>query len=60
MKIVGRTDIDIESAANTGIAIFVAENEAAAKQIMENDPCVKDGVMQATLSPFNFALGSEI
>lgn len=58
MKVVGRTDVDIESDANTGIAIFVAENETAARQIMDNDPCIKNGVMQATLSPFNFALGA--
>lgn len=59
MKVVGRTDIEPDSPHNTGIAIFNAEDEKAAREIMQNDPCVKNGIMAATLSPFNFALGNK-
>ena len=59
MKIVGRTEVPIENPENRGIAIFTAEDEAAAKLIMENDPCIKEGVMEGKLFPFNFALGGK-
>lgn len=39
-----------------GIAIFEAEDESAARRIMENDPAVAAGVMQATLYPYKIAL----
>jgi uncharacterized protein YciI len=39
-----------------GIIIFRAESEAAAREIMNNDPAVKQGVMKATLFPFHTAL----
>ncbi|MEO7496324.1 MAG: YciI family protein [Massilia sp.] len=35
-----------------GLVIFEAENEAAAKAFMEDDPAVKAGVMSATLHPY--------
>jgi uncharacterized protein len=35
-----------------GIAVFRAESENAARQIMNEDPAVKKGVMTATLYPF--------
>jgi uncharacterized protein YciI len=39
-----------------GIVIFQAESEACAREIMERDPVVKQGVMQAVLFPFRIAL----
>jgi len=54
MILVGRTQNNDES--TIGIAIFEAENESAARKIMENDPAVAGGVMQATLYPYKVAL----
>lgn len=39
-----------------GIAILETETEEEARQIMENDPAVKDGVMTAELFEFSLAL----
>jgi uncharacterized protein len=52
--LVGRTLNTDESAM--GLAIFRAESEDAARQIMNNDPVVKKGVMTATLYPFRVLL----
>lgn len=54
MILVGRTQNNDES--TIGIAIFEAEDEAAAQKIMENDPVVAGGVMRATLHPYKVAL----
>ena len=54
MILMGRTQNNDES--TFGIAIFEAEDEAAARAIMENDPAVKNGVMSATLYPYRVAL----
>lgn len=54
MVLVGRTQTADES--TFGIAIFEAENEEAARTIMENDPAVAGGVMRATLYPYRVAL----
>ncbi|WP_020656003.1 YciI family protein [Massilia niastensis] len=39
-----------------GLVIFEAENEAAARKFMQEDPAVQAGVMQATLHPYSVAL----
>jgi uncharacterized protein YciI len=39
-----------------GLTIFEAEDELAAREIMENDPAVKNGLMTATLYPYRVAL----
>lgn len=39
-----------------GIVIFRANSEEKARQLMENDPAVKKGVMTAKLHPFRIAL----
>jgi uncharacterized protein YciI len=39
-----------------GVIIFRAESEEAAREIMNEDPAVKRGVMRATLFPFHTAL----
>lgn len=56
MQVVGRTDLEVDNTENTGIAIFKAENQQEAEVIMQNDPCVKYGVMVAKVHPFNLAL----
>ncbi len=38
------------------VVIFEAEDEAAARQFMQNDPFVAGGLMQASLHPFRAAL----
>ena len=51
---VGRT---LTTDENTmGLAVFRAESEEAARQIMNGDPAVKNGVMTATLYPFKVVL----
>lgn len=54
MILVGRTQNRDES--TIGLAIFEAEDESAARTIMENDPAVVRGVMRATLYPYRVAL----
>ena len=54
MILMGRTQNNDDS--TFGIVIFEAEDEAAARKIMENDPAVKNGVMIATLYPYKIAL----
>jgi uncharacterized protein len=39
-----------------GIAVFEADDEAAALEIMESDPSVAQGVMNATLHPYRSSL----
>src|SRR4030095_452557 len=53
MILVGRTQNKDEN--TFGIAIFEAEDEAAARQIMENDPAIIGDVMNATLYPYKVA-----
>lgn len=50
----GRTLTTDES--TFGIVIFRAPDEAAARELMENDPAVAAGVMRAELFPFRVAL----
>lgn len=54
MILIGRTQNNDEN--TFGIAIFEAEDESAARRIMENDPAVIGGVMRATLYPYKIAL----
>jgi len=54
MILMGRTQNNDEN--TFGIAIFEAEDESAARRIMENDPAVAGGVMHATLYPYKVAL----
>jgi uncharacterized protein YciI len=52
VKFVGKTEYGIEHPDNRGISIFEAVDEAAANAIMQNDPCVINGVMTAVVHPF--------
>jgi uncharacterized protein YciI len=54
MILMGRTQNNDKS--TFGIAVFEAEDESAARKIMENDPAVLGGVMTATLYPYKIAL----
>lgn len=51
---VGRTLTTDES--TMGLAVFRAGSENAARDIMNNDPAVKKGLMTATLYPFKIVL----
>ena len=39
-----------------GIVIFRAASERAAREVMENDPAVRQGVMEGELFPYRIAL----
>jgi uncharacterized protein YciI len=54
MIFVGRTLNTDENAM--GLAVFRAESEDAARQIMNADPAMKKGVMTAMLYPFKVVL----
>lgn len=54
MILMGRTQNNDES--TFGIVIFEADDESAARTIMENDPAVRGGVMRAVLYPYKIAL----
>lgn len=41
---------------NTGIAVFEAPDEAAARRIMEEDPAIASGIGRGELRPFQVAL----
>jgi uncharacterized protein YciI len=41
---------------NTGLAIFEAPDEAAARQIMEEDPVIAGGFARGELRPFRVSL----
>ncbi len=52
--LVGRTLNTDENAM--GLAVFRAESDEAARQIMNNDPAVKKSLMTADLYPFKVSL----
>jgi len=50
----GRTLNEDES--GFGIVIFEEESELSAKEFMENDPAIREGMMEGTLFPYRVAL----
>ena len=54
LVLAGRTDD-----AHFGIAVIQAKNDGEAKDIMENDPAVKERVFSGELLPFRLALAAE-
>lgn len=54
MILMGRTQNSDES--TFGICIFEAQDESAARMIMEADPAVRAGAMRAELYPYKIAL----
>lgn len=53
---VGRTQTS--GPETIGLAVFVAENEDAARAIMASDPAIKEGVMSGELFPYKIAFGN--
>jgi uncharacterized protein YciI len=49
VKYVGRT---MDERSSFGLVVFDADSEEEAREIMENDPAVANGLMTATLYPF--------
>jgi uncharacterized protein YciI len=41
---------------NTGIAVFEAPDEEAARRIVDEDPAVRSGLMRAELRPYQISL----
>lgn len=41
---------------NTGVTVFEAEDETAARAVMEDDPCVVGGYARGELRPFRVSL----
>ena len=61
IKFVSRTNYDIDNDANRGYAVYVADTEQDARNLMMNDPCIVNGVMLGELHPLTvFMLGNEI
>ncbi len=58
MLLVGRTQDD--SPDTFGVAIFQAESDDCALEIMNSDPAVRKGIMRAKLFPFRIALAGDI
>jgi uncharacterized protein len=54
--LVGKSDYDNDHPDNFGICIFYAENMDDARALMNNDPCIVNGVMYAELHPFRVVL----
>lgn len=54
----GRTQNNDET--TFGIVIFRASSEKEAREIMENDPAVRGGLMRAELFPYRVVLMGEI
>lgn len=44
-------------AVNTGIVVFRADDERAARTVMEHDPVIASGIASGDLRPFTLSLG---
>ncbi|MDB5281331.1 MAG: hypothetical protein JWO06_406 [Bacteroidota bacterium] len=61
IKLVARTDYNIDNDDNRGIAVFEAADTESAETIMNNDPCIVKGVMTGALHPLRVVIyGGEI
>ncbi len=56
MLMVGRTQTSTPD--TIGLAVFLAEDESAARAVMESDPAVAEGVMSGALFPYRIAFGN--
>lgn len=56
MIMVGRTQTTTPD--TIGLAVFMAEDEPAARTVMDSDPAVQSGVMTAELFPYRIAFGN--
>ena len=56
MLMVGRTQTNTSD--TMGLAVFLADDEAAARALMESDPAIAEGAMRGELFPYKIAFGS--
>lgn len=56
MLMVGRTQTT--GPETIGLAVFLAQDEAAARTIMASDPAIREGVMTGELFPYKIAFGN--
>ena len=59
LYLAGKTAYTMDHHDNFGIVIFQSNNAQIADELMNNDPAVKEGIMQAQLHPFSIALIKE-
>lgn len=52
----GRTEYEINNPDMMGIVIFYAADEKEARQFMNDDPAVKNKIMQVKTHPYNIAV----
>jgi len=52
----GRTDLALENPEMMGLVIFYAKDEKEALQFMQDDPAVKNKIMQTKVHPYGLAL----
>jgi hypothetical protein len=61
VKFVARTNYPISHESNRGYAIYTAGSESEAHDMLLNDPCIANGVMQGELHPLLlFMLGDKL
>lgn len=53
VEVVGRTSYEPGNPGLMGISVFKADSLQEAESIMNNDPCIVNGVMAAQLHPFS-------
>ncbi|MBS1612512.1 MAG: hypothetical protein JST49_06790 [Bacteroidetes bacterium] len=53
VEVVGRTNYEPGNPGLMGLSVFKADSLQEAEVIMNNDPCIVNGVMTAQLHPFN-------
>ena len=53
IKLVGRTNYEIDHDENRGISIFEAESLEKANELLNSDPCILNGVMKGKVHPFS-------
>jgi uncharacterized protein YciI len=52
----GRTELDLNNPDMMGLVIFYAKDDKEALQFMQNDPAVKNKIMQTKVHPYGIAL----
>lgn len=52
----GRTDYELNNADMMGLVIFYAADDAAAQELMMNEPAVKSNIMLAKVHPYGIAV----
>jgi uncharacterized protein YciI len=61
IKFVSRTSYDIDNDNNRGYAVYVADTEQQARDLMMNDPSIVNGLMTGELHALTvFMLGDKI